>query len=301
MISILIPVYNYDCTGLINELRASCILAKIDYEIIIGNDCSTDKTVVESLDRIGELPNCRVLNEPKNIGRAFILNKMSQLAAYPFLIIIDSDARVPHDDFIEKYIQVAVNHDVVCGGIEVREEDLGTSNQLRYRYEHAATKSRALEYRKHHPYEKFSTFNLLIRRSIFDAIRFDSRCYQYGYEDTILGIDLMRQGVEVVHIDNPLIHTGIDSNESFLSKTHQAMQVLNGLGEFYQQHIRISRTALKLKRMHLFWTIKMWHRLFGKIEYKSLMTNPRVGIFNLYKLGYFSLLYSKSHNNPKEK
>lgn len=294
MISILIPVYNFDCTALVGELRKSCLLARIDYEIIIGNDCSTDQSVVEALTKLGELEHCRLVNEPQNIGRAFIVNKMSQLAAYPFLIIIDSDARVANDDFIEKYIKVAAEHDVVCGGIEVREEDMGASNQLRYRYEHSAATWRALDYRKHHPYEKFSTFNLLIRRSVFDSIRFDSRCYQYGYEDTILGIDLMRLGVEVVHINNPLIHTGIDSNSSFIKKTHQALQVLNGLDVFYQQHIRISRIAMKLQRMSLLWLIRLWHKIFGRMEYGLLMTKPRVWIFSIYKLGYFAcLLYKK--------
>ncbi len=293
MFSILIPVFNFDCTELVEELRKACVLAKVDYEIIIGNDCSTDPAVNKALDKINELPHCRVESEPKNIGRAFILNKIAQLAAYPYLIIIDSDARVPNDAFIENYLKVAVEHDVVCGGIEVRKADMSTNNMLRYRYEHAATRSRALDYRKNHPYEKFSTFNLLIRRSIFDSIRFDSRCYQYGYEDTILGIDLMRQGVEVIHIQNPLIHTGIDSNESFISKTHKALHVLNGLDNFYQSYIRISRFVLKFKRMHLLWLLKTWHLLFGQLEYKSLMHNPRVAIFNLYKMGYFATLQKK--------
>ena len=293
MISILIPVYNFDCTDLINELRASCVLARVEYEIIIGNDCSTDPSVLKSLEAISKLDRCRVINEPKNIGRAFILNKLAQLSAYPFLIIIDSDARVAKDDFIEKYIQVAVDHDVVCGGIEVRKEDALNNNKLRYKYEQAATKSRALEYRKNHPYEKFSTFNLLIRRSVFESIKFDSRCYQYGYEDTILGIDLMRLNIEVLHINNPLIHTGIDSNKSFLSKTHQALQVLKGLDVFYQEHLRLSRVALRLKRYHLLPLMKLWHEIFGKLEYKSLLTCPSVNMFYLYKLGYFSCLLSK--------
>lgn len=287
MISILIPVYNFDCTKLVNELRTSCIFAKINYEIILGNDASTDDATNTALRRISELPDCRVVNEKENIGRALICNKLSQLAAYPFLLFIDSDARVAKDDFIEKYLQSMIEHDVICGGIEVREEDLGISNQLRYKYEHNATKTRALSYRKRHPYEKFSTFNLLIRRSVFDSIRFSERCFQYGYEDTVLGLDLMKRGIEVVHIDNPLIHTGIDDNLSFLTKTQQSLHVLKGLDAFYQENIRISRTAFKLRRMHLLWLVKMWHRLFGAIEYKSLIKCPNLTIFNLYKLGYF--------------
>lgn len=293
MVSILIPVFNYDCTELVKELIRSCILARVNYEIIIGNDCSSDLSIVDAINRLALMDNCRVLNEEKNIGRAFVLNKMSQYAKYPFLLIIDSDARLVDDDFIEKYIKFAVDHDVVCGGIEVREQDRKSDNLLRYRYEYAATKCRALNYRKKHPYEKFSTFNLMIRKSVFDSIKFHSRCYQYGYEDTVLGLDLMKRGIEVLHIDNPLIHTGIDSNRSFLFKTQQSLQVLKNLDLFYLEHIRLSRVAMRIQKYKMIWLVVLWHKLFGRIEYVSLMTYPKINVFYLYKLGYFCYLINK--------
>lgn len=299
MISILIPVYDFDCTELVKELQHSCIIAKVDFEILIGNDCSTDEKVIKALDKLDNWDGCRVITEPKNIGRAFILNRLAQMSAYPYLIIIDSDARVPNEDFIANYIKAAVDHDVVCGGIVVNEEDSRADNLLRYRYECAASKSRGLEYRKHHPYEKLSTFNLLIRRSIFDSIRFDKNCYQYGYEDTVLGLDLMKQGVEIVHIDNPLVHTGIDSNSSFMKKTHMALHVLIGLDRFYQEQIRISRTAFKLERNHMLWAIRLWHKMFHGVEFNLLLNHPKVFVFNLYKLGYFSLLMEQKAKKVK--
>lgn len=48
MISILIPVYNYDCSLLIKELAAQSLQLKeeldgeFDYEIIVSDDASTD-------------------------------------------------------------------------------------------------------------------------------------------------------------------------------------------------------------------------------------------------------------------
>lgn len=295
MVSILIPVFNFDCTELVNELSKSCVLAKINYEILIGNDGSTDESIISKLNDLNSRKECKVITESQNIGRAFVLNHLAQLSAYPYLIIIDSDALVPHDDFIEQYLLVAVEHDVVCGGIITQPADKTADNTLRYRYETAAAKSRGLKYRKAHPYEKLSTFNLLIRRSVFDVIRFDQKCYQYGYEDTVLGLNLMKKGIEIVHIDNPLIHTGIDSNSSFLHKTHMALHVLRGLDHFYQEQIRISHTAHKLRRHNMLWCIRLWHKLFGRLEYYLLMRYPRLFVFNLYKLGYFSLLLNEKH------
>ena len=299
MVSIIIPVFNYDCTELVKELRESCLLAQTEFEILIGNDCSTDVQVVDALKKLNELTGCRVINEEKNIGRAFILNHLAQVAQFPYLIIIDSDARVPqtNKNFIANYLQSAEDHDVVCGGIVVRKEDLKDDNQLRYRYEFAATKSREVEYRKKHPYEKLCTINLLIRRDVFNAIQFDRNCYQYGYEDTVLGIDLMKKGVSIIHTDNPLIHTGIDSNASFLNKTHMALHVLIGLDRFYQEQIRISRTAFQIEKLHMLWAIRLWHRIFHRLEFVSLLHCPSVFVFNLYKLGYFSLLMQEKEKN----
>ncbi|MBO4487197.1 MAG: glycosyltransferase [Bacteroidaceae bacterium] len=293
MFSILISVFNYDCTELVGELINSCSLAKTDYEIIVGNDCSTDPDVLQALKKIDALPHCRVFNEAHNVGKAYMLYHLADIAIYPYLIIIDSDARLLRDDFIERYLHAATGHDVVSGHVVVLESALRADNRLRYRYEFAAAGERALDYRRRHPYKNLCTINLLIRRSVFLATPFPKDCYQYGYEDTILGIDLEDMGVEIYHIDNPLIHNDIDSNHSFIGKTHKALHVLAGLDRFYKERIRISRTALKLQRWHLLWAVKVWHRLFGALERRMLMRWPSVTLFNIYKLGYYSLI------NPK--
>ena len=294
MFSIVISVFNYDCTELVKELIHSCSVANIDYEIIVGNDCSTDPSVTTALEAIDRMPRCRVFNEEHNVGKAYMLYHLADIARYPYLIIIDSDARLLRDDYIERYLEAATSHDVVSGHVVVLKEALRADNQLRYRYEFAAEGERALDYRRKHPYKNLCTINLLIKRSVFLATPFPKDCYQYGYEDTILGIDLQQMGVEIYHIDNPLIHNQIDSNQSFIAKTHKALHVLAGLAPFYQERIRISATALKLRRWHMLWAVRLWHRLFGAIERRLLLKHPTITLFNIYKLGYFSVLL-KSH------
>ena len=120
MFSIVISVFNYDCTELVKELIRSCSVAKVDYEILVGNDCSTDPGTLAALKRIATMPHCRVLNEERNIGKAYMLYHLADEAVYPYLIIIDSDARVPADDFIEKYRQAAQGHDVVSGHVRAK-------------------------------------------------------------------------------------------------------------------------------------------------------------------------------------
>ena len=42
MLSILIPIYNYNVYPLVEELHKQCIECKIDFEIICIDDASTD-------------------------------------------------------------------------------------------------------------------------------------------------------------------------------------------------------------------------------------------------------------------
>ncbi len=269
-------------------------MAGVNYEILVGNDHSDEPGVLGKLRDLALLSHCKVIDEPGNIGRAYVLNHLAKLASYPYLIIIDSDARLQNEGFIARYVRSAADSDVVCGGITTRVEDLRKDNRLRYLYESAATTGRSLEYRTKHPYDKFSTFNLLISRELFNSIGFDSHCYQYGYEDTVLGIDLMRKGVHVLHIDNPLVHTGIDSNESFLSKTEKALEVLVGLDERYQTAIQVSHCAIALRNKHMLWVMRLWHQVFGRLERWTLLKAPCLFVLKVYKLGLFSVLLAEN-------
>jgi hypothetical protein len=43
----------------------------------------------------------------------------------------------------------------------------------------------------------------------------------YGHEDTLLGYDLFRNGIEIFHIDNPVEHTGLEDSSVLLRKPKQ--------------------------------------------------------------------------------
>ena len=42
--------------------------------------------------------------------------------------------------------------------------------------------------RNKHPHAGFSTFNVLIEKSVFSKIRFNEELKQYGHEDTLTGL-----------------------------------------------------------------------------------------------------------------
>lgn len=296
MLSILIPVYNYDCSELVKALQLQGERLKQakgeEYEIIVGDDASSKGRGIESVQKACELPGCRFLAAEKNMGRAANRNNMAREAKGEYLLFIDCDALVTRGDFLEKYYEEAKKGaDVVCGGIEAVGTQPSPDVSLRYRYEQSAAEIRSLEYRKANPYSHFSTFNVMVRREVFMHIRFEESCKGYGYEDTIFGLRLKQGGYKITHIDSPLVHNGLDTNREFVEKTEQSMRNLHRFGRDIQNFSHVGAVALRLKRLNLDGLMITWHRLFGRIERANLLSsNPSLFVLKLYKLGYLCSL-----------
>lgn len=294
MLSILIPTYNFDCLPLIRELQDQCETMRastfeFDYEIVVADDCSTQKELVEALQtavsQMGERVRCMAF--PENVGRAEVRNVLLREARAEWVVLMDSDARVVHHDFIKKYWEARMSAAVIVGGI-LHPSEVARGSELRIAYERSFKKERTLSWRRNHPYAHFSVFNLMARKSVLDKFCFDIRCEEYGYEDFFLGIALKEAGVEVSHIDNPLLHTGIDTSEVFLRKTETAVRTLSRLPLNLRRMTGLDEHALRLKRMHL---DRMFLTAFSLIQStvrKQLLSRkPSIMLLQLYKLFFY--------------
>ena len=289
MLSILIPTRNYDCSELIRSLHRLCTRSQITFEIIVNDDASTDTKSVEC-NRItcSELSCCTFIHRDHNIGLASSRNKMAEVAKYDWLLFIDCDAQVASDGFIDKYVEAMPKCDAICGGLRHPENFDDYGRELRYRYERKADQRRAASERSKHPYNQLSTFNFLIRKSVFMSIRFDEDCKEYGYEDALFGVELMKRNIPLLHIDNPLIHTGIDTNEAFIRKSETALRTLYSLNGKMQGNSRVEAMADKVESMHLKSLALVLYRCFYSAMRRNLLGHkPSLHIFSLYKLGYF--------------
>ena len=117
----------------------------------------------------------------------------------------------------------------------------------------------------------------MMRRSTFLCILFDKNCREYGYEDALFGVELKKRGISILHIDNPLIHTGLDTNERFLEKSEQALRTLKTLGERMEQHSYVGRAYQRLCKWHLGGAVRAFHALFGGLIKRNLLsTHPLI-------------------------
>lgn len=286
MLSVLIPTKDYDCHLLVEELHRQGIALGCPFEIILGED----GTALENQNlNIGceLLENCRRIIRCENIGRANIRNQLALEAKYPNILFIDSDAIVEKSDFLKCYIESLNENSIVCGGLYHTKELTDTDCSLRFRYEKRADESRNAASRNKAPYDKFTTFNFAIRRDIFTSIFFDTRIVMYGYEDTLFGKELEKRGHKVTHIDNSLLHNGLESNSIYLAKVEQSLMTLKRINSEIESTPLLD-TVAKLRRWHmtgLFMTY--WRCSRNRLRRNLLGKKPSLLKLNIYKLGYY--------------
>lgn len=108
MVSVIITAYNYE--RYIERAIRSCLdqsLSKNQYEVIVVNDCSTDKTgdILENYKS-----EIRIFNLEKNIGLAAARNFGVKKALGQFVIFLDADDYIQRDLLLIQQTFLAENN-----------------------------------------------------------------------------------------------------------------------------------------------------------------------------------------------
>ena len=285
MLSILIPTRNFQVSKLVRDLRAEAINLGILFEIVVGEDGSS-KFVDENSDS-SRLSFVKHIVNNENIGRAKMCNLLASMAKYRYLLFLDADSEVIDKEFLKKYLPELRDNCVINGGLRYRQDIHRPDCSLRLLYGQQRESATA-SVRQQTPHF-FTTFNFLIDRELFSRIKFDESITEYGYEDLVLGYELYKRGVEVRYIDNPLYHTGIDTNEAFIRKTECAINNLSKIYLRYPDIFRVSR-ILSVYRMFSRWHITsiikpIFFLIKSPIKRILLSRKPSLFLFDIYKLG----------------
>ncbi len=293
-LSILIPVYNRDCSQLISDLHAQACTLGIPFELIVADDHSTNTEALNAVrGTVSSLEHCRLIALQQNTGRSAIRNLLADNAAYSKLLFMDCDAAVCSPHYLASYIEASGKADVVCGGARHSDTLPRSGVELRWRYEKKADKQRSAEYRSRTPYARFTPFNFLISRNVFQSIRFSTTFKGYGYEDVQFGLELERRGIPILHIDNPLLHLGIEDNATYLYKTEEAILNLQAHQSDIQQGSTLLRHYNRICSLHLQPLLRAAARILLKpIKRNLLGSSPNLRLFAFYKLLFLSIQQS---------
>lgn len=295
MLSILVPVFNYNVLPLVEALHEQCVTCGIDFEILCQDDASRSVFNIEN-EKINTLSYCRFTALTENLGHRENRNSLAEQAQHPHLLFIDGDSECVSNNFIATYLSYLEKYDVVYGG-RVHPEFCPSDNQkLRWKYG-KFTEDQSATQRQKRKYRALLFNNTVIKKSCFDQIKFEPYKKQYGHEDTQLAYQLSLINASVQHIDNPIAHADIDSNSAYLLKTKEALDSALSLymgQKIAASFIKIIQVLLLLQKFKLVPIASFLYLRNEKWIEKNLNgKNPRLWIFKCFKLGYLCTLAQK--------
>jgi glycosyltransferase involved in cell wall biosynthesis len=291
MLSICIPIYNFNVVPLIEALSAQIDQLALPCELICIDDASSNEYKETNKTACSKH---RYIELNENIGRSRIRNLFLQHANFPYLLFLDCDALIIKKDFIQTYVQTIENENpaIICGGRIYDEEYPGKAKRLRWVYGHKK-ESQAAHIRKAAPNKSFMTNNFVVKKSILSSIKFDESLSQYGHEDTLFGYELKKHNILIHHIENPILNGDVEDNSLFIYKTEQGLEnlakIYNNFNaqEGFVREVTLLNTYHRLQKIH--GVLVFAHFLLGRI-FRVLLSKgiANMLIFNFYKLGYFA-------------
>jgi len=295
MISILIPVYNYSIVNLGNELLMQENKLDVPCEIIFFDDCSTNEKIKKENQLFCKNNNIAYHVSKKNLGRAEARNSLAELARYEWLLFMDSDVFPVRQDYLKKFIlSISPTGQVYTGNILYRRDvSENYKNNLRWKYG-IKYEENCIKNDNRSKYLYLKSANLMVRKKTFKHNFFPVLKYNYGYEDTMLGLSLEEKGVKLEIIQNPVYHDGLETSQVFLNKTEEAIR---NLAELIREEnnlckrIKIIKLYYLLKKLNCVKYVKyLFEKNRNSMKKKLLSENSDVRIFQLYKFGYLCYL-----------
>lgn len=294
MISICIPVYNFDVRPLVGELTKQIqFIFEYEIEIILIDDASLEefREKNRALSQLHEY-----IQLEKNIGRAKIRNLFLNYSSQPYLLFLDCDSSIAFNpNFIKNYLQhILSTQSLISYGGRIYPQEIPTKNQtLSWKYG-SCIESKPADLRKIDPNKSFQTNNFIIHRSLFQNNLFDESLIDYGHEDTLFGLTINAKRIKIQHIENPILNHHIEENKEFLNKTKLAINnlvILINSGKIQPKDYNQIKLLKYYQFLDAIFLRALFLNLFQKIESKVLINligeNPNLKLFNLYKLYIF--------------
>jgi GT2 family glycosyltransferase len=299
MLSICIPVYNFNVCDLVANLYHQAKGIAIPIEIIVIDDYS-DPEMKAGNSSITQFENVRYIQLDKNLGRAGIRNLLSKEAQYPSLLFLDADMQLTSGRFLETYIAYLNLQQVTIGGISYQEERPQQAYILHGSFGNRREQKPAAK-RNKFPSRSMMTGNFMVTKLLLEKNPFWEGIKGYGHEDTLWGIRLFTEHVPVVHINNPALHSGLQASGDFIHKQEEACMNLIKIWQTYNQPELLIRHVSLLKAFQ--WVSKF--KLAGPVAFifKSIRPyllktfesdHPSLYLLDFYKLGFFISKFRKS-------
>ena len=226
MMSVLIPVYNTDVRELVHELKRQCATLSLSFEIRLIDDGSTESYKLIN-QQIANLENVEYSELEKNIGRSAIRNKLASESTFEWLWFLDcdGDARV-NPQLASTFWNKKNEHSILSGGRIYQSEKPDNYKLVLHWLWGSQRELLDPEMRMKNPANAFLSNNFILHKSLIETVPFDTMLFGYGYEDTLFAAEVLKHEFHIEHINNPVLHAGLEENEAFLKKIDESIHNL---------------------------------------------------------------------------
>jgi glycosyltransferase involved in cell wall biosynthesis len=285
VLSICIPHYNYQNPKLFETLTSQAEQLHLNFELLIIDDASKEEHK-SYLRKLNGYPYSVEFLE-KNIGRSAIRNLLTEKAKFNWLLFLDGDSAIENPNFIKTYMENQ-DFDFVSGG-RYYENQKPDKNYLLHWFYGTQIESKSKG--------QFHSCNFMIKKSVFEQIKFDEDLKYYGYEDVLFGLEARNKNLVLNYIDNPVKHQQLKNNALFLKDTETAINNLKLVSALksnlnWAEEVKLIQKYQQLKRFGLSIFIPQKDSpLFKKIE-SNLIHSPKSNLLllNIYKLSLYHAL-----------
>ncbi|GAA0871192.1 glycosyltransferase [Gangjinia marincola] len=292
MISILIPVYNKQITELVTELQRQIVSKHIACEFIIADDASTNLEIRQANRKTAEKLRIKYIQLEENLGRTKTRTYLAQLSTADYLLFLDADVMPGNNDFLKNYLQaITPNVDLVYGGVAYHQTPPKDEELLRWKYG-IKKEVQQLQTRKNDPYQSIISMGFLIKKSLFLELSGVLDSTAYGM-DNVFSFQLKQKKAKVIHIDNPVIHLGLEQNDVFFKKSLASIEttILAEKEHLLPNNFRpVQRTYLKLIRTGMIVPFMMIMKALKKSFEVGVIQNANVVKLDVLKLYHYAQL-----------
>lgn len=297
--SILIPVFNFNIVPLVDQLLEIARKSGKKFEILLIDD-NSQVAIKQQNNEVLKHSEINYIELTENIGRSKIRNLLFQKAKYEYCIILDCDVLIAKENFLDLYFEQLTTNNVVVGGhVYLPNPPKDESKYFHWLYGRKI-EVQAPEERLKHPYASFMTNSFGISKSLFNTLKFDESISEYGHEDTLFGFELKNRNIEIVHINSPVVHLGLESEKLFIAKQEKAIKNLVML---YNQGVYQSELESSVR------LIKFYKLFYHKFPYNILISmistlvnlSNKIFDFKFLKLTWFNLWKLKKFDHYSNK
>ncbi|AMC10705.1 hypothetical protein Lupro_05350 [Lutibacter profundi] len=194
MLSILIPVYNYEVQLLVENLLNQLKTIDCCWEIILSDDASNKYYIKRNSEFISKLNNSQIklIQQEINIGNAANRNFLIARASYNWLLFLDADVLPVAFNFLSIYKKQMefTTKEIITGNI-VYDETKPQPHLLRWIYGKEKEEIN-FEKRKNKPILHARGANFAIKKIVAKKRNFPILKEKYGFVDTRFFFNLLK-------------------------------------------------------------------------------------------------------------